>query len=134
MLIPRKIFETYRDAFPSLHYRDDQQKDDRVSFFDVGVIKETPTRNRYYSEDYLFCRRVRQLGFSVYVDTNIELGHHGWIRYPLSDDDLVRAIASRAVSPEKLQGFLQDIDRAAKARWIQPLPQSSQQPLEHYKA
>jgi hypothetical protein len=140
MLIPRKILEAYREAFKSkLEYTDDQFKDKRISFFDVGVIAETTDKSRYLSEDWLFCRRVRQLGFSVYVDTAVLLGHHGWIRYPLSDEMLVTAIASRCLGSTEADGkailrdFLRSIDKAAKARWKQIYKPSCQEPLEPCK-
>ena len=117
MLIPRKILEAFKEKFPSLEYTDDNAKDKRFSFFDVGVVKETETWSRYYSEDYLFCRRVRQLGFPVYLDIGILLKHLGWIAYPLSDDYLIDALVSRAPTRELLQSYLDDIDKAASARW-----------------
>lgn len=125
MLIPRKILETYREKFSALEYTDDQFKDKRTCFFDVGVVAETKEKSRYLSEDWLFCRRIRQLGFSVYVDVSILLGHHGWVRYPLSDDFVVAAIASRCIGSSKeeskalLKGFKQRIDTAAMTRWKQ---------------
>jgi hypothetical protein len=125
MLIPRGILEAYRAKHKVLEYTDDQFKDKRISFFDVGVVQTGPEISRYLSEDWLFCRRIRQLGFSVYVDTGILLGHHGWIRFPLSDEFLISAIASRCIgtdiyeAKQILKSFRQDIDRATKARWKQ---------------
>lgn len=134
MLIPRKLLEKFREEFSALEYIDDIFKDKRMSFFDVGVIPVSKEKSRYYSEDYLFCRRVRQLGFSVYVDTEILMLHHGWIAYPLSDDFLIKAIVSRAPTPELLQSYLEDIDKAAKEQWKPPCLPDTQKPSENSKA
>jgi len=141
MLIPRAILECYREKFKDkLEYTDDQFKDKRISFFDVGVIKETSECSRYLSEDWLFCRRVRQLGFSVYVDTAVLMGHHGWIRYPLPDEYLVTAVASRCIgssaeeSKKMLKQYKLNIDKAAKARWKQIFKPASQKVSASCKA
>lgn len=42
--------------------------------FQVGIDKEL---NTYLSEDYWFCRLVRQLGYKVYVDMSISTVHNG---------------------------------------------------------
>lgn len=36
---------------------------------------------RYLSEDYAFCRRWRDLGGKVFVDTQSKLAHHGTFTY-----------------------------------------------------
>ena len=116
MLIPRKILQTIADKGRArLEYTDDQFKDKRISFFDVGVVG-----GRYLSEDWLFCRRVRECGFSVLIDLEVLMGHHGWIRYPLPDEHLVEAVSSRCANKELHHDYRQRIDRAVKARWTQP--------------
>lgn len=78
MIIHRSVFEAMKKAMPTQFYMDDMRKDKRFSFFDAGVVK-----GRYMSEDWLFCRRARKLGFPVMIDTQVMLGHYGWARYPL---------------------------------------------------
>ncbi len=117
MLIPRKILEDIRDKMPALAYTDDVFRDKRVSFFNVGVVG-----GRYLSEDWLFCRYCYQLGYSVYVHTEILLGHHGWMRYPLPEPFLVEAVASRCPNQELLDMFKSKIDIAAHGRWTQLSP------------
>jgi len=133
MLIPRAVLEKFKEAFPALEFTCEASKEKKFSFFDVGVVKDTPTRSRYYSEDYLFCRRVRQIGFPILVDTNCIWLHHGWAAYPLSDDALISAIASRAPTEEYLQSYLRDIDKAARARWTTLSLPDSHKELEQSK-
>jgi hypothetical protein len=55
-------------------------------FFGVGVRHEPRGKHdvkRYYSEDWMFCARARELGFKVYLDAHVVLGHIGRINYPL---------------------------------------------------
>lgn len=77
MLIRREVFEQMRDAHPELKYLDDRVENpnpDKLcySFFD---FKSTP--EGYIGEDYVFCDRARELGFEIWVDPTIKLGHMG---------------------------------------------------------
>lgn len=40
-----------------------------------------PIENNYYGEDYGFCICAGRAGFPVYVDTSIEIPHHGQFEY-----------------------------------------------------
>lgn len=46
------------------------------NFFPVG-----PMENNYYGEDYGFCISAQRAGFPVYVDTSLEIPHHGAFEY-----------------------------------------------------
>ncbi len=118
MLIPRKVLEAIKAKRPDLEYTCDAHKDKRVSFFDVGVVPYKDGK-RYMSEDWMFCRRVREQGFAVYVVNDVLLLHYGWQSFPLKDDELIEAIASRVKPDDEqtLQSYLRDIDTATRARW-----------------
>lgn len=47
--------------------------------FQVGIDKDI---NTYLSEDYWFCRLVRQLGYKVYVDMSVSTTHTGSLTLP----------------------------------------------------
>jgi hypothetical protein len=129
MLIPRKVLLAFKKALPRLEYTDDLLKDKRFNFFDVGVVQ-----GRYLSEDWLFCRRVRQLGFSVLVDTRVTMGHHGWMRYPLPEKFLVDAVASRSTDPRKLKALVRGIDIGARSRWTARSKRGSAKQSKNSKA
>ena len=76
IMIQRKVFETLRDAHPEWKYHDQNTDKDLYSFFD---FKSTP--DGYIGEDYTFCDRVREHGFTVWIDPTIELGHMGIHEY-----------------------------------------------------
>lgn len=83
MLIKRKVFTRLAKAMPELKYDPDDESEDHIkdhlySFFDC--IKDG--RNKYLSEDYAFCERVREkLGGQIWVDLSAQLGHMGTMVY-----------------------------------------------------
>lgn len=42
-------------------------------------------KGEYLSEDFSFCERSRQLGYKMYAEPNIKLGHQGYYLYTLDD-------------------------------------------------
>jgi hypothetical protein len=83
MCIKRAVLETMIARMPELAYVPDAPPDSPLHghcyrFFDVMVEAET---NRYLSEDYAFCRRWRDLGGKIHVDTQSKLAHHGSYTY-----------------------------------------------------
>lgn len=73
MIIRRDVFEKMRDAHPEWVYHDEKKVgDEMIAFFDFA-LKD----GQYIGEDYLFCDRARELGFEVWIDPTIKLGHMG---------------------------------------------------------
>lgn len=76
IMIQRQVLETLRDAHPEWGYHDHNANKILHSFFD---FKSTP--DGYIGEDYVFCDRAREHGFSVWIDPTIRLGHMGVHEY-----------------------------------------------------
>jgi hypothetical protein len=76
IMIQRKVFEVMRDAHPEWKYMDQNTGKMLQSFFD---FKSTP--DGYVGEDYVFCDRAHEHGFTAWVDPTIKLGHMGVIEY-----------------------------------------------------
>ncbi|SDH42160.1 hypothetical protein SAMN04487926_104349 [Paraburkholderia steynii] len=79
MCIKRSAIETMIARLPELKYVPDGPPDSPLydlcyRFFDVMV---EPSTGRYLSEDYAFCRRWRDIGGQVFVDTQSKLSHQG---------------------------------------------------------
>lgn len=76
MLVRREVFEQMIEAHPEWKYYD--KKTDRMipCLFDFQLTEEG-----YMGEDYLFCDRAREIGFEVWVDPSISLGHMGVQEY-----------------------------------------------------
>lgn len=78
MMIKRSCIEKMMEKFPQSKYTDDcgYLKGDENKFayalFDCGVVND-----RYFSEDWLFCHRWREIGGHVYIDVTIDLYHTG---------------------------------------------------------
>jgi hypothetical protein len=76
IMIQRKVFEVMRDAHPEWKYMDQNTGKMLQSFFD---FKSTP--EGYVGEDYVFCDRAHEHGFTAWVDPTIKLGHMGVMEY-----------------------------------------------------
>jgi len=76
MLIRREVFVTMTEVHPEWKYYDSRSKRMLPCLFDFQLTEEG-----YMGEDYLFCDRARELGFEVWVDPSIELGHMGVQEY-----------------------------------------------------
>lgn len=67
LLISKKVFE----SLDVDSYYDDKKREVK-EYFKTGIIKKT-----YLSEDYYFCKMVRDKGFKIYTDLKIPLNHTG---------------------------------------------------------
>lgn len=77
MLIQRRVFERFRKAYPDLSYYDDWGNWHELScFFNMGIVDK-----RYLTEDYYFCRLVRQMGMKIWIVPRINLTHVGRFKY-----------------------------------------------------
>jgi hypothetical protein len=73
MMIRRDVFTKLKEAHPEWIYYDEKKVgDEMICFFDFA-LKD----NNYIGEDYLFCDRAREVGFEVWIDPTIKLGHMG---------------------------------------------------------
>lgn len=78
LLVKRKVLEKMKEKWKDSETFVNVQGKELFNFYPMGV------RNReYVSEDWFFCDRARELGYKIYGDTNIVLGHLGEAIYPL---------------------------------------------------
>jgi len=76
MLVRREVFTQMTEAHPELIYKDARVDGMVPCLFDFMLTDEG-----YVGEDYLFCDRTRELGFEVWIDPTIKLGHMGVQEY-----------------------------------------------------
>jgi len=72
MLIRRHVLETLRDKHPEWRCYNNVLEREEHAIFDFE-IKD----GEYYGEDYTFCNRASDEGFTVHLDTDINLPHVG---------------------------------------------------------
>lgn len=76
MMIRRDLIERMVEEHPDWSYYDQRSKRTLTALFDFKVTPEG-----YIGEDFLFCDRARELGFEVWIDPTIKLGHMGVQEY-----------------------------------------------------
>ena len=81
MMIRRRTFEKYQEAFPDLSYRPDHVRTEHfdgsreiMAYFDCII---DPVTKRYLSEDYMFCYNVQKMGSQVWFCPWMQLQHVG---------------------------------------------------------
>lgn len=71
MLIQRHVLEQLVFAHPEWMY--EKSPTEKMSaVFDFAIVD-----GKYVGEDYLFCDRATQMGFTIYIDVDISLPHIG---------------------------------------------------------
>lgn len=73
IMIQRQVFETLKEKHPEWEYFDHNHNCNMVAFFDFKLSQE----EGYMGEDFVFCERAREEGFTVWIDPTIKLGHMG---------------------------------------------------------
>lgn len=77
MLMSRNLIKVMREKYPELYYSPKDKRSQSESafcFFDTEVWE-----GEFWGEDYVFCRRVRNAGFDIWVDPTITFNHAGVI-------------------------------------------------------
>lgn len=78
MCIKRSVLDAMRQEYPHLRYKSDMvglgapDSQNHYLFFDTMVHDE-----RYLSEDYAFCKRVTDMGLTIWMDIRSKLVHSG---------------------------------------------------------
>ena len=85
MMIKRNVFTAMKLKYPELQYKNnvagyhnEQTADNFYTFFDTAI---DPDSKVYLSEDYLFCKRWRELGGDLWLDLDTNLNHTGSMDY-----------------------------------------------------
>ena len=73
IMIQRTVFETLKEKHPEWKYYDQNHDCDMYAYFDFLLNQE----EGYMGEDFVFCERAKQAGFTVWIDPTIKLGHMG---------------------------------------------------------
>lgn len=85
MCIHRRVFLRMQEAIPGLAYQADSGEM-HWAFFDTAIRDY-----KYLSEDYEFCRRWRDLGGTIHIDTTPRFTHQGFKQYEGGLADIMEA-------------------------------------------
>lgn len=84
LLVKRTVFELMIDRLGrNIGYKPDHRDRREHDFWAVGPYHYPDGSCRYLSEDWMFCQRALDLGFTVWGDTRVVLKHVGQAVYPL---------------------------------------------------
>jgi glycosyltransferase involved in cell wall biosynthesis len=88
MMIRRETFHALGRAHPDWEYQEGFPEQQPRNVYRTVALKECwaffqdPIEDGcHLSEDYFFCKRVRELGMKVIMDPEIKLKHWGWYPY-----------------------------------------------------
>jgi hypothetical protein len=89
MAVHRRVFEKMakREDMPLCH---EDEYWEHYPFFTPFVVDAPNNKKVLLSEDFAFCERARQEGFTVYLNPKVRLGHFGDYLFRLEDTTLVR--------------------------------------------
>jgi hypothetical protein len=106
MMIRRRTFEKYQEAFPELMYKPDHVRTEHfdgsreiMAYFDCII---DPVSKRYLSEDYMFCYNVQKMGSQVWFCPWMQLQHVGTYIFGGSLADLAAIGASATADVNSL--------------------------------
>lgn len=90
LMIKKKVFEDYKEAYPELEYKSlrtgrefgtnskvpalNKKPEKMFAYFDTCIDKET---ENYISEDYFFSANARKMGYKIWACPWVKLGHVG---------------------------------------------------------
>jgi hypothetical protein len=110
MLIKREVIKKLIEKMPELKYKDSlnlgkQYEPHMYALFDTMI----DTNGHYLSEDWTFCKRVReQLNTPIWVDTEIKLDHCGTYTFSGNVDEIKKLAnewASLTDNAEQLKAY-----------------------------
>lgn len=106
MMIQRRAFEKYKEAYPHLAYRPDHVRTEHFdgsrkihAYFDCVI---DPKTERYLSEDYMFCQYTRNAGMKVWLCPWMKLAHMGSYVFAGSLSDLAQLGVSATADVDML--------------------------------
>jgi hypothetical protein len=94
MLIRRDVLVRMQMSGLAASYRTDPDSRTYYQFFPMGV-----SDGFMKWEDWSFCERAHDLGFKVYGDTQVTLGHFGGVTFPLDTQVHENLAAQNEASP-----------------------------------
>ena len=83
LAVHRRVFEALAETMPLLHERDGPRA--FYPFYQTMIYDEPEIGKLLLSEDYAFCQRAKELGFTPYINPAVRVCHIGQYAYRLED-------------------------------------------------
>ena len=80
LLIDRAVFDKMKESRPDDVHIEGQSLEECFTWFNT-TVEDDRGKRIFLSEDYFFCKRARELGYSILMDTSIRLKHWGTWAY-----------------------------------------------------
>lgn len=95
MAVHRRVFEKMAETMPLLHESDGPRA--FYPFYQSMIWDEPEIDEKILlSEDFAFCQRAKELGFGVYINPSIRLGHMGAYVHRIED------MAQKMLAPQPM--------------------------------
>lgn len=96
MLIERSVFETVKQHSAVQQYNSDIGLDPKYNKFMYSFFDSTVRDGRFYSEDWDFCEKYRDMGGKVFVDKRVLLKHTGTYTFSLENQQILKDSFSKS--------------------------------------
>jgi len=96
MMIQRHVIETMIANHPEWAYNNNVDNRTDHAIFDLKIVD-----GEYYGEDYLFCDRAVEEGFTVFLDPSISLPHVGQEKFTRNfEEDVLQPLLKEHCTPK----------------------------------
>ena len=100
LLVKRHVIEAMAKAYADEAYEENLPErlgKQTYNLYNPIVVSHPNGKKEYLSEDWAFCERARRLGFKIWGDLNISLGHSGTMTINgAKGDDLTKALIKQS--------------------------------------
>jgi hypothetical protein len=105
----------YREKFPERWYHDTADDKDQTPIKVTQFITTQLRDHQFFSQDFAFSEDMKSLGYQLWLEPNITIGHFGLVEHIGNLDKYLRDLkAEQSRTPmENIQAFVKDQTRSA---------------------
>ena len=100
--IKRHVLELYREKYPDLWYHEPTTDPKLPDYKYTAFFAAQSEEHRFYGEDHMFSKRMREMGVSMFIYPNVDIVHWGYKPFAGNYDKFLKDRAlSKTVTPRK---------------------------------
>jgi len=88
--IKRQVLELYKEKYPDLWYHEPSSNPSMPDYKFTAFFAAQSEEHRFYGEDHMFSKRMRELGVSMFIYPNIDIIHWGYKPFPGNYDKFLK--------------------------------------------